>query len=105
MTEAVSRGVIRDALISFRLLVVAGDCRPHLTTPNVPPPGGLTVFGEERCTGQLVFALLVEKFDGLDAEHYVPGTQFCGSALAMSEPQRPAIEISHHRGSKLLGPG
>ena len=105
MTEAVSGGVTRDALVSPRLLVVAADCRPHLAAPYVPPPWRLSVFGEQRSTGQLVLGLLLEEFDGLDAEEYVPWAQFRGSALAMSEPQRPSIEIRYHCGRKLLWAG
>src|ERR1700733_504288 len=98
MTKTVRGGVTRDALISFRHLIVPRDSCLHLAAPNVTTPGRLPILGKERCTRQLVLCLLLEECNSLGAQHHVPRAQFGGPPLPMGESQPLAVEICNDCG-------
>ena len=70
-----------------------------MTTPRC-----LSVLGKEWRARQLVLALLVEKFDGVGAEHHVAPAQFWHTPLPMSRSQGMPIEIHDQGSRKLLRP-
>src|SRR6516225_8588696 len=98
--EAVRGGVTRDALVSFRHLIVPGDCCPHLAGPNCRRYGVSPSLVNSAAPGNLSSDCCLK--NSMASALTCWWAQFGVPPLPMDESQPLAVEICNDCGCEFL---